>query len=311
MTYRTPWKRRTVTTLIAGTGIIAAGLVPASNPASGQPPKTDWNAVGQAIGKPLESEAGDVHTAEWLRTDLHVVNAGVTENPGMELNAEASFHPATAGKTLMIGEVTLTDTEVAKVADTLHAGGVQITAIHKHIQDETPRLWWMHYWALGDPVKIARTVRSALTQTGIPLNQKEEKPPAIDLDTAQLDRIIGAKGENENGVLHYHIPVAQKITDTRAHVTLPYLMEASTLLMFQPLGGGRAAINGDFTMTADQVNPVIRALRSHGVTIIELHNHMLYEQLRLFYMHFWKTGDATTLAHDLRAGLDQTRTNDH
>jgi hypothetical protein len=308
MTYRPPWKRRTVPTLIAGAGIVAAGLVPTVAPASGQPPKIDWNAVGQAIGRPLESEAGDVHTAEWLRTDLRVVNEGVTEKPGMELNAESSFHPTTAGKTVMIGEVTLTDAEVARVADRLQAGGVQITAIHKHIQAETPRLWWMHYWALGDPVKIARTVRSALTETGIPLNQKEEEPSALDLDTAQLDRIIGAKGENEDGVLHYHIPVAQKITDTRAHVTLPYLMEASTLLMFQPLGGGRAAINGDFTMTADQVNPVIRALRSHGVTIIELHNHMLYEQPRLFYMHFWKTGDATALARDLRAGLDQMRT---
>jgi Domain of Unknown Function (DUF1259) len=307
----TMWRRRTAAALVAGIAMTTASLTPPLEPASGRPPTTDWNAVGRAIGKPLEPEAGDVHTAEWLRTDLHVVNAGVTENPGMELGAEASFHPAAAGKTVMIGEVTLTDAEVARVADRLQAGGVQITALHKHIQNETPRLWWMHYWALGDPVQIARTVRSALTQTGIPLDQKEEKPPAIDLDTAQLDRIIGAKGENENGVLHYHVPVAQKITDTRARVTLPYLMEASTLLMFQPLGGGRAAINGDFTMTADQVNPVIKALRAHGVTIIELHNHLLYEQPRLFYMHFWKTGDATTLARDLRAGLDQTRATRH
>lgn len=300
------WRWRTTTALAAGVAIGTASLTPPLDPASGRSPATDWDAVGREIGKPLEAEAGDVHTAEWLRTDLHVVNAGVTENPGMELGAEASFHPAAEGKTVMIGEATLTGAEVGRVADRLQAGGVQVTALHKHVQDETPRLWWMHYWALGDPVRIARTVRSALAQTGIPLDRKEPKPPAIDLDTARLDRIIGAKGENENGVLHYHIPVTQKITDTRAHITLPYLMEAATLLMFQPLGGGRAAINGDFTMTADQVNPVIKALRAHGVTIIELHNHMLYEQPRLFYLHFWKTGDATALARDLRAGLDQT-----
>jgi hypothetical protein len=278
----------------------------AAGPAGGQAGGIDWNAVGRAIGRPLETEAQGVHTAEWLRTDLHVVNAGVTENPGMELNAEASFHQTTPGKAVMIGEVTLTGDEVNKVADALQRGGVEITALHKHLQDETPRLWWMHYWAQGDPVQIARTVHAALAQTGIPLNQKEEsKQPPVDLDTAALDRIIGAKGEDVNGVLQYHVPVAQKVTDTRAHVTLPYLMEASTLLMFQPLGGGRAAVNGDFTMTADQVNPVIKVLRANGMTIIELHNHMLYEQPRLFYLHFWKTGEATTLAQDLRAGLDQ------
>lgn len=304
----TIWSRmpRPTSRRLAGAAVAIALAVTACA-ASGQPRGgIDWNAVGQAIGKPLETEAQDVHTAEWLRTDLHVVNAGVSENPGMELNAEASFHQAAPGKAVMIGEATLTGDEVDTVADRLQHGGVQITALHKHIQDETPRLWWMHYWSLGDPVAIARTLHTALATTGIPLTQREEKTqPPINLDVAALDRIIGTKGENVNGVLQYHIPVAQKVTDTRAHITLPYLMEAATLLMFQPLGGGRAAINGDFTMTADEVNPVIHALRSHGLTIVELHNHMLHEQPRLLYLHFWKTGDAATLAHALRAGLDQ------
>lgn len=311
MAYRTLFPRRTAR-LTAGAAVIATTFTATSCTASGQAGGIDWNAVSRAVGRPLETEAQDVHTAEWLRTDLHVVNAGVTENPGMELNAEASFHQTAPGKAVMIGEVTLTGEEVNKVADTLQQGGVEITALHKHIQNETPRLWWMHYAGYGDPVQIAHTVHAALAHTGIPLNQKEEsKEPPVDLDTAALDRIIGAKGQNENGVLHYHIPVAQKITDTRAHITLPYLMEASTLLMFQPLGASRAAINGDFALTADQVNPVIKALRANGMTIIELHNHMLYEQPRLFYLHFWKTGDATTLARGLRAGLDQAHAPRH
>lgn len=307
-------KRLTTAALSVLAAIAVAGPAQAAGrpaPAAGRPAATDWNAVGRAIGRPLETEPGDVHTAEWLRTDLRVVNAGVTENPGMELNAEASFHPAAAGRTVMIGEMTLTEGEVAPVADRLQAGGVQITALHKHLQAETPRLWWMHYWALGDPVRIARTLRSALERTGVPLTRAEAPKTAIDLDTARLDRVIGAKGENENGVLQYHVPVPGKVTDTRARVTLPYLMEASTLLMFQPLGGGRAAVNGDFVMTADRVDPVIRALRAHDITIIELHNHMLYEQPRLFYLHFWKTGDAVTLAGALRAALDQARTAHH
>jgi len=305
MAHRLRFRRRTTIARAATAAAMATavGLTPGT--AVGQVPGIDWNAVGLAVGQPLKTENGDVHTAEWLRTDLHVVNAGVAENPGMELGAEASFHQATAGQAVMVGEATLTEGEVAAVADRLQQGGVEITALHKHIQDETPRLWWLHYWALGDPVTIARAVHTALEATHIPLDQPEGPQPPIALNTGELNRIIGTEGDNNNGVLQYHIPVAQPITDTRAHVTLPSLMEASTLLMFQPLGDGRAAVNGDFTMTADQVGPVVKTLRSHDLTIIELHNHMLYEQPRLFYLHFWATGDASTLAANLRDGLDQ------
>ncbi|GII93357.1 LppY/LpqO family protein [Sinosporangium siamense] len=306
MAFRTRFKRRAAR-VAAGTAALAATFAISATTAFGSARGVDWTAVGNAIGRPLDAEAQNVHTAEWLRTDLHVVNAGVTENPGMELGAEAAFHETTPGKAVMIGEATLTGGEVNKVADRLQQGGVLITALHKHIQDETPRLWWMHYAGYGDPVQIARTVHSALAETGMPLNSEPAGKPTINLDTHTLDRVIGAKGDNVNGVLQYHVPVTQKITDTRAGITLPSPMEASTMLMFQPLGGGRAAVNGDFAMTADQVNPVIRALRSHGLTLVELHNHMLYEQPRLFYLHFWKTGDATTLAHALRAGLDQAK----
>jgi hypothetical protein len=142
-------------------------------------------------------------------------------------------------------------------------------------------VWWVHYTGYGDPVAIAGTLHAAFALTGMPLRAPAETETPIPLDTAALDRIIGVKGEAENGVYHFHVPVAQQITDTRAHLTLPYLMEASTLLMFQPLGGGQAAINGDYAMTADRVNPVIQALQAHGVTIISLHNHLLYESPRL------------------------------
>nr|WP_055501614.1 LppY/LpqO family protein [Nonomuraea pusilla] len=301
-------RRRSLARPAAAAAVAAALAVP-SGAAFAQPAQArqgvDWKAVGTAIGKELKPEEGGVHTAEWLRTDLRVVNAGVAENPGMELGAEAAFHDKAAGGAVMIGEATLKADEVGPVADRLQRGGVEVTALHKHLQDETPRLWWLHYAGYGDPVAMARTVRAALSRTGIPLGQKEGKEPPVALDVAALNRVIGAKGEDENGVLQYHVPVAAKIVDTRAGIRLPAPMEASTLLMFQPLGGGRAAVNGDFTMTAEHVNPVIRALRERGLTVVELHNHLLYEQPRLFYLHFWKTGDAGALARDLRAALDQ------
>jgi uncharacterized protein DUF1259 len=295
--------------MIALSALLAGGCAAPTAPAGPTGSPIDWNAVGAAIGSPLKTEEGDVHTAEFLRSDLHVVNAGVTETPGMELGAEAMFHQTTPGTAVMIGEATVTDQELAKVLTRLEQDHtVELTAIHKHLQDETPRLWWVHYAGYGNPVAIAATLHAAFAVTGMPLSAPPATEAPIPLDTAALDRIIGAKGEAEHGAYHFHVPLTQQITDTRAHLALPALMEASTLLMFQPLGGGQAAINGDFAMTADQVNPVIQALQTHGITIISLHNHLLYESPRLFYMHFWATGDATTLAQGLRAALNATTT---
>jgi Domain of Unknown Function (DUF1259) len=302
---------RSVGVVIAIGALLVGGCGGAAAPSSTGAPRSsiDWNAVGQAMGSPLTPEEGDVHTAEFLRGDLHVINAGVTESPGMELGAEAMFHPAPSGTAIMLGEATVTDQELNKVLARLEQDRiVEVTAIHKHLQDETPRLWWVHYAGYGDPVAIARTLHAAFTLTGMPLTAPAETEAPIPLDTAALDRIIGVKGQAEHGAYHFHVPLTHQITDTRAHLTLPTLMEASTLLMFQPLGGDQAAINGDYAMTADQVNPVIQALEAHGITIISLHNHMLYESPRLFYMHFWSTGQATTLAQGLRAGLDATTT---
>ncbi len=179
-----PRRWRTALTTAALAASIPLGTVPA--PALASTPGIDWNAVGRAIGTPLTTEAGDVHTAEWLRTDLHVVNAGVTENPGMELGAEAMFHQSTPGQVVVIGEFTLTESEVDKVTDRLKRGSVLVTALHKHLQDESPRLWWLHYAAYGDPLTIARTLHAALALTGTPLHQQEGKEPPINLDTAAL-----------------------------------------------------------------------------------------------------------------------------
>ncbi|MGH3770316.1 MAG: DUF1259 domain-containing protein [Pseudonocardiaceae bacterium] len=128
----------------------SAATAPSAPARAGSP--VDWSAVGRAMGSPLKTEDGDVHTAEFLRTDLHVVNAGVTENPGMELGAEAMFHQTTPGAAVLIGEVTVTGQELNNVLTRLEGDHtVQVTAIHKHLQDETPRLWWVHY--VGHPCR--------------------------------------------------------------------------------------------------------------------------------------------------------------
>jgi hypothetical protein len=266
-----------------------------------------WDAVGQAMGKELENKGEGVYGVEFPRSDLTVTSEGVTLDPGMELGAEANFKDTGDGRALIIGEVTLTEDELQPVIDKLQQGGIQETALHKHLVDESPRLWWLHYRGSGDPVQTARTLRSALGSTSTPLSESsEEESENLDLDTNQLDQVIGQKGETEGGAYKFHVPRAETVIDTAAGTTLSGEMEGGSLLMFQPTGGGKAAINGDFAMTQDEINPVIQALRENGIEALPLHEHLIYEEPTLYYMHFWADDDAAKLARGLRAALDKT-----
>ena len=129
-------------------------------------------------------------------------------------------------------------------------------------------------------------------------------PPAIDLDTAQLDQIIGAKGAANGGV--YQFNVARRDPITEGGMQVPTAMGSATAINFQPTGGGKAAITGDFVLIGTEVNDVVRTLRSNGVEVTAVHNHMLTEQPRIIFMHFWANDDAIKLAKALRAALDKT-----
>src|SRR6516164_605359 len=128
-------------------------------------------------------------------------------------------------------------------------------------------------------------------------------PPQIDLDTAALDQTLGAKGTNNGGVYQFGIPRAELIKDDGMDVPPP--MGSANAINFQPTGGGKAAITGDFVLIAKEVNPVLRALRDHGIEVTAIHNHMLDDQPRLFFMHFWANDDAKKLAEGLKAALAQ------
>jgi Domain of Unknown Function (DUF1259) len=268
----------------------------------------DWDAVGQAMGKELEDKGEGVHGVEFPRSDLTVSSEGVTLDPGMELAAEANFKDTDDGKALVLGEMTLTEEELQPVIDKLQQGGIEQTALHKHLQDESPRLWWFHFRGYGDPVQTAQALRSALESTDTPLDESsEEESESLDLDTDQLDQIIGQKGETESGVYQYRVPREESIMDTAAGTTLSAEMEGGSLLMFQPTGNGMAAINGDFAMTDQEINPVIQALRENGIEALPLHSHLIYEEPTLYYMHVWANDDAAKLARGLRAALDETK----
>jgi hypothetical protein len=185
---------------------------------------------------------------------------------------------------------------------------MEITAVHNHVLRGEPATFYMHIGGHGDPVKMAATIRTALGESKTPLAAPAApaQPPAIDLDTAQLDSIIGVKGQNNGGVYQFGVPRRDPITEDGMPLTPVGPLGVATAIGFQPTGGSKAAITGDFVLTGNEVNPVMQALRSNGIEVTAVHSHMLNEQPRLFFMHFWANDDALKLARGLRAALDKT-----
>jgi hypothetical protein len=266
----------------------------------------DWKKVDEAIGRGA-AVAGDVHRYGFPRTDLTVTLDGVTIKPSFALGGWAAFKPAHGGAMVM-GDLVLLETEINPVLTKLIENGMEITAVHNHVLRGNPATFYMHIGGHGDPVKLATAIRTALAESKTPLTPPAPpaSPPAIDLDTAQIDQIIGAKGTNNGGVWGMGVPRRDPITEAGVAMTPVGPLGLATAINFQPTGGGKAAITGDFVLAGDEVNPVIRALRSNGIEVTAVHSHMLTEQPRLFFLHFWANDDALKLAKGLRAALDKT-----
>src|SRR6266581_7152052 len=265
----------------------------------------DWQKVDTAIGRGA-AVTGDVHRYGFPRSDLQVTVDGVTIRPSLALGGWAAFKPAHGG-VMVMGDLVLLDTEIAPVMSKLIENGVEITAIHNHVLRGNPATYYMHIGGHGDPVKLATAIRTALAESKTPLTPPTPgTPPAIDLDTAQIDQIMGAKGTNNGGVYAIGVPRKDPITESGTQIAPAGPMGVATAINFQPTGGGKATITGDFVLTGDEVNPVIKELRSNGIDVTAVHSHMLDEQPRLFFLHFWANDDALKLARGLRAALDKT-----
>ena len=206
---------------------------------------------------------------------------------------------------MVMGDLVLTEDEVTPVLTKLQEGGVEQTALHNHVLHESPRVMYMHIHGMGDAVKIAKAIHDALALSKTPFTAPAGGTQSQDLeiDTKQLDQIIGQSGKVNSGVYQFGIARAEKIMDNGMEV--PPSMGLATAINFQPTGAGKAAITGDFVLIASEVNPVIKALRDNGIEVTALHSHMLDETPRLFFMHFWANDDAQKLARGLRAALDK------
>jgi hypothetical protein len=266
----------------------------------------DWQKVDDTLGrKPAVS--GDVRRYGFPRSDLTVTLDDVTIKPALALGGWIAFKPM-HGEAMVMGDLVLLQTEVPPVMAKMVEGGIEITAVHNHLLRANPETLYMHIAGQGDPVKLAAVIHDALAASKTPLAvaAAASPPPAIDLDTAQLDKIIGVKGQNNGGVYAFAVPRRDPVNEGGMEIAPVGPMGVAQGINFQPTGGGKAAITGDFVLTGDEVNPVIKTLLANGIEVTAVHSHMLDEQPRLFFLHFWANDDALKLAKGLRAALDKT-----
>jgi hypothetical protein len=283
---------------------LLVALIPLSAQQQPNPTSPEWKPVEDALGRKGSMQPGDVFKFSMPRSDLKVTVAGTPIKAGLALGSWLAF-TKTDNDAIVMGDLVLTESEVEPVMMKLQQEGIEQTALHNHLLNENPRVMYMHVSGHGDAAKLASALKEALALTKTPA--AAPAPPStrqqnLGIDTAQIDKTLGFQGKNSNGIYQFAIPRAEAIHDMDTEI--PPSMGTATSINFQPTGNGRAAITGDFVLIGTEVNPVIRALRDNGIQVTALHSHMLTEDPRLFFMHFWANDDTGKLAKGLRAALD-------
>lgn len=266
--------------------------------------QSNWQSIEKVIGKGGEIKTGKVYYISLPRTDLEVKINDTPLHPSFALGSWLAFKEVHDGGMVM-GDLVLTEGEVNPVMNELINGEIEVTALHNHLLGESPRIMYMHIQGHGEIVGLAKILHSALIKSNTPL--KDSPAPStgkFELEKEQLDNIFGKKGTVSNGIYKISFPRVEDITDQG--MIIPPSMGIATAINFQPTDKRKAAITGDFVLTAKEVNSVIRTLRQHNIQVTALHNHMLYEQPRLFFLHFWANDDAIKLAKGLREAIENT-----
>lgn len=270
----------------------------------------DWTAVAAAFGRSGTVTRGAYYHTRFPRTDLYVLSRGIRIAAGLALGSHASFAPYQDGSSLLMGDMVVPETALQRFLDDLHAAGIMITAVHKHLLEHTPALWWVHACAATrQPADLAAQLRTALERSGAPnaetvASTTSAASGSLDLDTDGIDRALGTKGSVNGEVFSAAFARREKISDSGR--LLPAGLGSTTAVTFQPLGGGRAAVCGDFAMVAGEVPEALAALRRGGLDLVSLHNHGLDDHPRLFFTHYWAVGDAVRIARGIGAAVALT-----
>jgi len=278
--------------------------------------ETDWKKLDEALGRQGTVQPGNVYKFSFPRSDLKVTLDGVPVKPALALGSWVAFTGNGDHATVM-GDLVLTEDEIAPVMKQLVQDGLEVTAVHNHILRASPATLYMHIAGTGDAAKLGNAIHGALAKSKTPLdavpvpgsNQgagqgaNQGAAQDIGLDTAALDQALGQKGKATGGVYQFSIPRAEPVKE--GDMAVPPAMGTAIAINFQSAGEGKAATTGDFVLLPEEVNPVVQALISNGIEVTALHTHMLGEQPRLYFMHFWGVDRPEKLAAGLKAALDK------
>jgi hypothetical protein len=266
----------------------------------------DWQRVDQGLEKAGSLQPDGAYKTRMPRGDLRVTALGVVLKPALALGSWVAFKQTGDTEAVVTGDLVLLQSEVAPVIAKLRAGGIDPTALHNHLLHESPHVMYLHLMGRGAPARLAAAIHPAVALTKTPLGATAAAPPAssFGLDTAQVSLVLGYHGKVNGGVYQLGVPRAEPIMVDGLEV--PPSMGVATAINFQPTGGGRAAITGDFVLTASEVKAVIQALSDNGIAVTAVHSHMLSESPRLLFLHYWANDDAVKFARGLRAALDRT-----
>lgn len=291
-----------VAALPLGAGSSAGGEQPAKAVVVSALP---LEGIGRILGIEGTSSNGECKFAV-PQTDLNTRVDGFDITPPMGTTSWVAFMPM-GDRAMIMGDLVLLEDEFQPVERTLIGGGLQITAIHNHFLRDTPKVMFMHVGGAGDPLVLARAVRSVLDKVAELRRTKGLAPHARSvsstLDGDALSRILGHPGKSSAGV--YKVVVGRPDVDLHdMGVSVTTFSGFNTWMAFQGTPE-RAAVAGDFAMLAHEVAPVIQALTAHDIEVAAVHNHMVHEEPRIFFLHFWGVGSADKLARGLKSALEE------
>ena len=241
------------------------------------------------------------------QNDLDVEVDGFKIIPPMGLGTWIAFTPSKDGAMIM-GDIILTENDLKPVQQEVIRQGLTISAIHNHFVRNHPNVMYMHIGGNGRLEEMARKAKAVLDKVAESRghNPSANSVPDVPytIDSKKLDDILGYKGEMSKGVYKYTIGRPDVALKEHGAAVTSFL-GFNTWAAFQG-SPDHAAVAGDFTMLENEVAPVIKALVENGIEVVAVHNHMVHEQPRIFFLHYWGVGDAEKLARGLKAALDQT-----
>ena len=263
----------------------------------------DFSVIEKALGVAGQMQDG-AYVVRFPRSDLKVTISSDPVPTALGFGSWTAWKETGMGMMVM-GDIVLLEKEVNPFISALAEANINITALHNHFFFDEPRIMFMHIGGMGDPAVLARAIRTAISKTGTPLAPAaaSTSPPPLSLDTKRLEQIIGHPGQAGGGVF--------KITLGRSGVKMSGIevtssMGLNTWAAFMGTDE-RAHVAGDVAMIANEVNRVIRVLMKGGINLTAVHNHMLDEDPRIFFLHYWGTGSAEKLAETLRAAFDKAK----